>query len=120
MSACKTATTTTTTSTTSSASYPLLSPNQSIADFVGQSIRIKGKISSSIYQHMMKGSFAGEEQHIYIDYNNGKQLVGYYTTLNVPNDTNEHIFSGRVSKISGAGKGGGTHTEYYIDLEKID
>ena len=69
---------------------------------------------------MMKGSFAGEEQHIYIDYNDGKQLVGYYTTLKIPNDSNEHIFSGRVSKISGAGKGGGTHTEYYLDLEKID
>ena len=66
----------------------------------------------------MKGSLE-PESHVYVDYNNS-QVVAYYRDFKLPKDKKKLKFYGTVSQMSGAGKGGGTHTETYIDLDKVE
>ena len=102
--------------------YMQLDADMPISDYTGQKIWIEGTISTDPMQHMMKEAvpFGEEEQHLYIAYNDGEETVGYYTNLEIPTDDQNHRFYGTVDKISGAGKGGDTHTEYFINLEKIE
>ena len=104
--------------------YQALSKDKSVKDFVDQQIWLEGTESTEVYQHMMKPSFSLEEEdaekHLYVDYNNGQQIVAYYKNIKIPKDQKKHKFFGTVKKISGAGKGGGTHTEYYLDLNKVE
>ena len=62
----------------------------------------------------------GPEKHQTIDFNDGEQTVVYYSGIDVPEDEQEHLYYGTVDKISGAGKGGGTHTEYFLILDHVD
>lgn len=114
--------------------YPVLNPTQNYEDFVKQHysnkdnqphyIAIKGKVAEMIHQHMMKASFDNKESHVYIDIVNsdGGQLVGYYkpSTLKIPEDNQTHLFLGTLHSMTGAGKGGGMHTEWYIDLDGVE
>ncbi len=102
--------------------------------WIDQKVVFEGKISTMPHQHMMKGSFDGEEQNIYIDPTeqyNYSQIVGYYRELSLKMDNTAKNaldkgskaifrFYGTIGEVSGAGKGGGTHSEYYIDLEKME
>ncbi len=84
-------------------------------------IAISGKVSQFPLQHMMKFSMT-EEQHVYIDMPDGRQIVGYYDAAKIKidlKDTKKYLFIGKLNKMSGAGKGGGTHTEYYLDLKEM-
>ena len=119
--------------------YPKYNPPKSWEEFMGENykkelpnskslphrIAIEGEIATAIHQHMMKVSMESNDEHLYIDVldSEGQQLVGYYnpTTIGiVPDDTKRHYFLGTLHSISGAGKGGGTHTEWYIDLDRIE
>jgi hypothetical protein len=108
----------------STSSYQHLSKDKSIANHVNQQIWLEGTESTQINQHMMKVSFnlegEAEEKHLYVDYNNGQQIVVYYKNIKIPQDQKKHIFFGTIQKMSGAGKGGGTHIEYYLDLDKVE
>jgi hypothetical protein len=121
--ACSSSVNTTSTTRTDS-NYQLLSIDKSIKDYVDQKIYLEGTESLEINQHMMKTSFSlegeAEEKHLYIDYNNGQQIVGYYKNIRLPKDQKKHKFYGTARKMSGAGKGGGTFTEYYLDLDKVE
>lgn len=112
------------TTTSNNQTYQQLALDQSIKKYVGQQVWLEGKQSRVISQHMMKGTLALEgeskEEHIYIDYHVGQQIVAYYKDINVPNDNKKHKFYGTIQSITGAGKGGGTHTEYYMDLDKVE
>lgn len=109
---------------TTDKNYQYLSEDKLIKNYVGQKIWLEGKESTVIHQHMMKPSFSlseeDKEKHLYVDYNNGQQIVVYYTNINIPKDQKKHQFYGTVQKMSGAGKGGGTYTEYYLDLDKVE
>jgi len=102
--------------------YLELLPEQFIGDFVGEYVWFEGKRSLMIEQHMMKSGIDGTPPHIYIDYHNGQQIVAYYNDTIKKFEENNRLykFYGRVGSISGAGKGGGTHTEYYLDLIRIE
>lgn len=103
-------------------------------EWVNQKVVLEGKIAKIPHQHMMKGSLDGKEQNVYIDpleKYNYSQIVGYYrelsldmdnTAKNALNKGSESVFRfyGTINKMTGAGKGGGTHTEYYIDLDKME
>jgi hypothetical protein len=113
----------TTNDNTSTSNYQHLSKDKSIKGFVEQQIWLEGTESTEVRQHMMKSSFSLEgaaEQHLYVDYNDGQQMVAYYKSIKIPKDQKVHKFFGTVQKMSGAGKGGGTHTEYYLDLDKVE
>jgi hypothetical protein len=110
--------------------YHQLSKTDKLSNFEGKKVQFEGKISTIIMQHMMKGSNPfleeGEEQeeHKYIlppdDYA-FHEIVAYYFPNKVTwPDAEKLRFYGTIQMISGAGKGGGTHTEYYIDLDKVE
>lgn len=121
LAACSTPEPTTTRSKSANNTYTALTPDQSIQDFVGQRIWLEGQLATMVYQHMMKSDLDGIADHIYVDYHDGKQLVAYLQGLTLPDKkSNSYRFYGTVNKISGAGKGGGTHTEYYLDLERVE
>lgn len=102
--------------------YIALRPNQSIQDFVGQRIWIEGELSNIIHQHMMKGGLNGTPPYVYVDYHNDRQLVAYFEKgLEPPTKMGKsYRFYGVVNSISGAGKGGGTYTEYYLDVLRVE
>lgn len=104
--------------------YMELDTDMALSDYVGQKIWIEGTIAnaSDVHEHMMKGAspFGDAEKYVFINYNNGEQTTGYYTTITVAEDAQTHKFYGSVDKISGAGKGGENHTEYYLNLEKVE
>lgn len=112
--------------------YHPLSKTEKLSDFDGKKVSFEGKISTIIMQHMMKGGpmpFGEEddhekEKHQYLSplesYAFG-EIVGYYFPSKVSwPKADKLIFYGTIGSISGAGKGGGTHTEYYIDLDKVE
>lgn len=118
-------------STAMDSAYHSLSKTDKLTAFEGKKVSFEGVISTIIMQHMMKGSpmpfgeeDAEQETHKYItppdDYAFG-EIVGYYFPSKVSwPEAEKFIFYGTVESMSGAGKGGGTHTEYYIDLDKVE
>jgi len=123
-SACQPTSSSTHDSKTDETDYIPLPPNQSISGYVGKAIWFEGRRSAMIRQHMMKGPgpvAEYEEQHCYIDYHGDHQTVVYYTKdIEVPKDDKMHKFYGIVDKIRGAGKGGNPHTEYFLNLHKVE
>lgn len=104
-------------------SFMELDIDMHIGDYVGQKVWIQGTITppEKMMEHMMKGSNPmAEELNVCIDFNEGEQIIGYYSGINVPRDNQSHKFYGTVDKISGAGKGGENHTEYFINLDKVE
>lgn len=118
----KASTTTEMTTTEMQETYTELKPGMSITAHVGQNIWVMGKESNIIMQHMMKGSLGGIEQHFYLDYHNGAQIVAYHKGLSIPDDGKEHKFYGTVGSMKGPGKNSkaGDHTEYYLDVHKVE
>lgn len=102
--------------------YSELDQDMYMEDYQGQKIWLKGRITQQPMQHMMKDPppFGAPEKHQTIDFNDGEQTVVYYSGIDVPEDEQEHLYYGTVDKISGAGKGGGTHTEYFLILDHVD
>lgn len=100
-----------------------LSSDMPISDYVGQKIWISGAITppEKTMEHMMKSSVPGQEElNVCIDFNEGEQVIGYYANITIPKDNASHKFYGTVDKISGPGKGGENHTEYFINLVKVE
>lgn len=102
--------------------YTALGPHQSIQDFGGQQIWIEGQMTNMIDQHMMKTTIDGTPPHVYVNYHKGKQVVAYFENrLEPPTQMGKiYRFYGVVNSISGAGKGGETHTEYYLDVIQVE
>lgn len=106
--------------------YYTMTEGESIADFEGKKIRFMASLAEIPMVHMMRPSLnhSGREEHIYLDplqsYGFG-QIVAYFNTKSFsqtkikPNRT--YLVSGTVGAVSGPGKGGGMHTEYYLELE---
>jgi ABC-type Fe3+/spermidine/putrescine transport system ATPase subunit len=109
--------------------YYELKSGESILSFIGKKIVFEGKISEIPMQHMMRMSptFQGQEseENEYIepaDKFKGGQIVAYYLPSKVkwPGKKDGLRFYGTMQKMSGAGKGGGEHTEYYLMLDKVE
>jgi hypothetical protein len=67
---------------------------------------------------------AGENLSDFVDSKyNCSQVVGYYYLSKVKFPENKKttlkVF-GSLRMMKGKGKGGGTHTEYYLDLDKVE
>jgi hypothetical protein len=108
--------------------YYQLKAGEKIFDFVDKPIVFEAKIAQIPAQHMMKASLndGEKEKHEYLDPDtkyNGGQIVGYYLPSKVvwPKEKKATIkVYGSLRVMSGKGKGGGTHTEYYLDIDKVE
>ena len=112
-----------------STAYLELLPGDNITAFKDQEITFYGKISDMPMQHMMRSSPAFDdvepEKHKYIEPSSnykGGQIVAYYLESKVkwPEKKDELRFFGTIKSMSGAGKGGGEHTEYYLMLDAVE
>lgn len=109
-----------------SESYYTMTDAENIADFVGKKVRFQASLAEIPMAHMMRPSLnlSGQEEHVYLDplpkYGFG-QIVAYFKVAsfqrNMIRANRTYWISGSVGSVSGAGKGGGTHTEYYLELE---
>jgi hypothetical protein len=106
--------------------YHSLTETDRLSNFMDKKVCFEGKIATMIHQHMMRGSFDGKQQEHYFDplekYSFG-QMVVYYSPEKViwPEDKEKQVkIYGTVGEVSGAGKGGGTHSEYYLDVDKVE
>ena len=108
--------------------YQMLKAGENLSDFVDKKICFDAKISEIPAQHMMKMSLndGEEEKHEYLDPDskyNCSQVVGYYYLSKVKFPENKKttlkVF-GSLRMLKGKGKGGGIHTEYYLDLDKVE
>lgn len=112
-----------------SALYYTLTDGENIADFEGKKVRFPASPAEIPMAHMMRPSLKppGEERHIYLDplpiYGFG-QIVAYFNDSSIEvyelQPDQVYMFSGTVGSVSGPGMGGGTHTEYFLELEAVE
>jgi hypothetical protein len=108
--------------------YQMLKAGENLFDFVDKKICFDAKISEIPAQHMMKMSLndGEEEKHEYLDPDRkykGNQIVGYFYPSKVKFPENKKAaikVYGSLKVMKGQGKGGGTHSEYYLDLDKVE
>jgi hypothetical protein len=113
---------------TSMDNYYTIKEGESIFSRMDEKVCFEATISKEIYQHMIKMSppFQEEkEEQQYIDpaskYKGG-QIVAYYFPSKVKwpaNKSAKFLVYGTMSSMTGPGKGGGEHTEYYLILDKV-
>jgi hypothetical protein len=109
--------------------YYTMTDAENISDFVGKKVRFQASLSEIPMAHMMRPSLShfGKEEHIYLDplpkYGFG-QIVAYFNTAafrgkNLRAHRTYWVW-GTVGSVSGAGKGGGMHTEPFLELEGVE
>jgi hypothetical protein len=111
----------------SSSEYYKVSSTDKTASLLDKKVVFKGKISKMPAQHMMRSTPPGQEpeEHKYIDAAEDLmlgQMVAYYLPSKVkwPVQAENLLIYGTIQSMSGAGKGGGTHTEYYLLVDKVE
>lgn len=106
--------------------YNELPKNATLENWVGQKVTFVATPCSMEYQHLLKSSLDGTPSYICIESESSGQILAYYEkgkekNVQIENAQNLRFrVFGTINKISGAGKGGGTHTEYYLDLDNVE
>lgn len=102
-------------------------PNKAkLEEWVGKKVTFVATRCSFEYQHMLKASLDGTPPYVCIESEASGQILAYYEKekeKNIQLENTENLrfrVFGTLNKISGAGKGGGTHTEYYLDLDNVE
>lgn len=101
--------------------YMQLQKKNNPEDLVGKKVTFVATRCSYEEQHMMKTTMA-VEKYICIESDEVGQILAYYmpeTPVSNADNLRFRVF-GTVGKISGVGKGGGVHTEYFIDLDNVE
>lgn len=112
-----------------SVSYYTMTDAENIADFVGKKVRFQALLAEIPMAHMMRPSLihSGKEEHLYLDplpkYGFG-QIVAYFNTASFQRKNMKahrtYWVWGTVGLVSGAGMGGNTHTEPFLELEGVE
>ncbi len=107
--------------------YYKVNSKDKITSLENKKVVFKAKVSNMPTLHMMRFSPPGQEreEHKYIDTSDDLllgQFVAYYLPSKVkwPISEGSILIYGTIQSMSGAGKGGGTHTEYYIIVDKVE
>ncbi|MFK7948910.1 MAG: hypothetical protein AB8G11_15055 [Saprospiraceae bacterium] len=102
--------------------YEELTGRVKLENYVDKKVTFVASRCKMEYQHMLKSSIDGIPSYICLDSDAVGQVLAYYK---MPSDIKNadnirfRVF-GKLGTISGAGKGGGTHTEYYLDLDYVE
>lgn len=101
--------------------YEDLPSKAKLENYVGKKVTFVAARCKMEYQHMLKLSIDGTPAYICLDAEIG-QLLAYYKTKEAIKNSDNIRFRvfGTIGKITGAGKGGGIHTEYYLDLDYVE
>lgn len=101
--------------------YVQLKKKNDPEELVGKKVTFVATRCSFEYQHMLKMT-TEVEKYFCIEADEVGQILAYYTP-DIPVKSAENLrfrVFGTVGKVSGAGKGGGTHTEYFLDLDNVE
>lgn len=108
------------------ATYNELPINPDLETLVGQKVFFEANLAEMENQHLVKSSFEGTAAYICVEplerYKTIVQLLAYSEDKTLRGRLAGKTFKvyGVMGKITGAGKGGGFHTEYYLDLDKVE
>lgn len=121
--ACTTTSSSITSNSINTEGYVELTVDSEYKNYEGKKVYFKAKICKMEMQHMLRRSFNGNDNYVCIDMVDSKgeavsQMLAY-TDMKVDNEETFTVF-GTLGSVSGAGKGGGMHTEYYLELEKVE
>ena len=109
--------------------YVILTSDANENEFVGKKVQFNARICDFEMQHMLRPSLVDDaKNYICIDRIDKKgerfgQMLAYKPNVDeLYKHLEDKTFTvyGTLAKISGAGKGGGTHTEYYLELDKAE
>lgn len=101
--------------------YEKLPDDAELKNYVDKKVTFVASRCKMEYQHMLKMTIDGVPPYICLDSEAGQLLAYYKIEPNIENKENKQFrVYGTVGQMSGAGKGGGTHTEYYLDLDYVE
>ena len=102
--------------------YEQLTAKSKLDNYLDKKVTFVASRCKMEYQHMLKSSPDGTQPYICLDSEAAGQVLAYYgIDADIKNADNIRFrVFGTIGKISGAGKGGGTHTEYYLDLDYVE
>jgi hypothetical protein len=109
--------------------YELLPMNAQMSDYVGKKVHFKARICTMEMEHMIRFSLEETNEYFCIDQMNdegeaGFQMLAYTNASGIDSlkKYKEKIFSiyGKLGSTTGAGKGGEEHTEYFLELDKVE
>ena len=113
----------------STSEYELLPMDAKLSEYVGKKVYFKARICDFEMQHMLRFSLDGPNQHFCIDQmddngESGFQMLAYTdkSRIDMVEEYDGKIFTvyGTLDSMTGAGKGGGEHTEYFLEFEKLE
>jgi hypothetical protein len=91
-------------------------------EWVGKKVTFVAVRCPFEHQHLLKTTLDGTPKYLCLEAEEVGQILAYYgknTPIRAADALRFRVF-GTVGKVSGAGKGGKMHTEYYLDLDYID
>ena len=109
--------------------YELFPAGAKLSEYVGKKIYFKARVCDFEMQHMLRSSLDETSEHFCIDQTggNGKyafQILAYtdQAGMKMVEKCTGKVFTiyGTIDSITGAGQGGGEHTEYYLEFDKLD
>lgn len=116
----------TTNTDTNMEDYIELPSNTKFKKWVDKKIAFEATLAKMQYQHMLRRSINGPNTYVTIEpaekYGLGQILAYTIDRDNIKDKYKGKTFTvyGTLGVISGAGKGGGTHTEYYLELDSVE
>ena len=111
-----------------SSNYELLPAGVKLSEYIGKKVCFKAKICDFEMQHMLRFSLDAASQHFCIDQmsDDGKsdfQILAYTSSSKIEavEKYTGKIFTiyGTLNSTAGVGKGGGEHTEYYLEFDML-
>ena len=105
--------------------YELLPKNTNLNRYIGKKIYFKAQFCEFEMQHMLRFTLNEANQHFCIDQiNDDFQMLAYTDQSKIEKikkyDGKVFTIYGTLNSIAGAGKGGGEHTEYYLEFDKLE
>lgn len=108
--------------------YTLLERGEQAEGLLEQPVKILGRRSDIIMQHMMAaapvmrpdGTFTRKREFAFDTEALGQILVYYADELEPMAFNQRLVVYGVLREVSGPGKGGGKHSEYYVDLDRLE
>ncbi|MGB0863270.1 MAG: hypothetical protein ACPG19_12090 [Saprospiraceae bacterium] len=108
--------------------YQKLTSTDNLDQYLNKKVQFDAMICQFEMQHILVPNLNGESTYICLDRLNneeelGDQILAYSADKNILSKSyrgGKFIVFGTIHAISGAGKGGGIHKEYYLKLYGID
>jgi hypothetical protein len=102
--------------------YVYLETKSDAERWIDQKVAFRATVCRFENEHLIRPSFDGNEAYICLDNAVFGQILAYHASNfdKKPTEKSEFLVYGRFAKTTGAGKGGGMHTEYFLEMDKAE